>query len=1045
MTTDIRIEPDVPLRQLQRPAALRRRERAGSAIDTQQLVAALRQELDGDVFDDPGSLGLVAQDASNYFYVPLALVLPKHREDTIRAVNVCRRFDAPITCRGGATALAGQTCNHAVIFDFSRYMTRILNVDLEGRRATVEPGVICDDLVKPLMKHDLTFGPKPATHDHCCFGGMIANNCGGMEAQLAGTAVDNVESLDVVLYDGTVLTVGWMTDAEFKAAGERPGREGELYGALYSLRERTQDLVRARYPQIPRRISGYNLDRLIPDGSGRVNIARALVGTEGTCAITLSAEVRLIPVPPKHTVVCVGFRDVFEAADAVPKVLEWKPMICEGLDRKLIQHVQKKHMRQAKYLSMLPKGDGWLVIRLGADTQEALDAKAEALAATLKAQHKALDSRVYDDPEHQRGIWQVRESGLGATAFVPGEPDTWPGWEDTAVAPEKLGAYLRDARALFDKYGYHPSLYGHFGDGLLHCRVDFDVKTRRGLEHWKEFLQEAAQLVCQTYGGSLSGEHGDGQARGWLLEIMFGPDLVQAFGEFKSIWDPDRRMNPGKIVDTEPVDAHMRLGAAYDPAQPPTHFHFPEDNGSFSRATLRCVGVGKCRRTSADGEAPEDIMCPSYMVTHDEKHCTRGRAHLLWEMMRGQDSPITGGFRDQNVKESLDLCLACKGCKSDCPVNVDMATYKAEFLSHYWAGRLRPRYAYAFGWIDKWARLASFAPGLVNLITHAKPTAWLAKWAAGMTSDHEVPRFAPETFVSWFERRGRGPSRSAEQRVVLWADTFNNHFHTHTAQAAVDVLEAAGFEVIVPTRPMCCGRPLYDYGFLDMARSYLENVLDGLEPYLSQSVPIVVLEPSCASVFRDELPNLMPGRVAAQRLQKQTKLLSELLVERNVPLPEFPGHAIVQGHCHHKSVLGYDAQAELWKRMKFDAKLLSSGCCGMAGSFGFERDEQKQEVSKACGQRVLWPAVRDSSDDTLIIADGFSCQTQIESGTERRAVHVAEAVKLARDGQQRPDFEERERYVRAPERLALVGLALIAAGSLLGYVTSKRGRRLGWN
>jgi FAD/FMN-containing dehydrogenase/Fe-S oxidoreductase len=1030
MTTDIRIEPDVTLRQLQRPASLRRRTRSASPVDIPQLVAALRKLLDGDVFDDPGHLGLVAQDASNYFYVPLALVLPRHREDTLRAVEVCRRFGAPITCRAGATALAGQTCNEAVIFDFSRYMTRVLSVDLDARRARVEPGVICDDLVSKIKPHGLTFGPKPATHDHCCFGGMIANNCGGMEAQLAGTAVDNVESLEVVLYDGTVLQLGWMSDDEFRAAGERPGREGELYRALYALRERTQDQVRARYPKIPRRISGYNLDRLIPDASGRVNVARALVGTEGTCAITLSAEVVLTPLPPHQTVVGIGFRDVFEAADAVPKVLEFKPMICEGLDRRLIEHVRNKHMREARYLSLLPEGHGWLVVRLGADTKEGVEAKAEALCAVLKAQHKALDSRAYDDPEHERGIWKVRESGLGATAFVPGDPDTWPGWEDTAVPPERLGAYLRDARDLFAKYGYHPALYGHFGDGLLHCRVDFDVKTARGIENWKAFLREAAALVSQKYGGSLSGEHGDGQARGWLLEIMFGPDLVQAFREFKAIWDPDHRMNPGRIVDADPVDANLRLGADYDPAQPATHFHYPDDNGSFARAAMRCVGVGKCRRTAAEGEAPEDVMCPSYMVTHDEQHCTRGRAHLLWEMMRGNDSPIRGGFRDEHVKESLDLCLACKGCKSDCPVNVDMATYKAEFLSHYWAGRLRPRYAYAFGWIDKWARLAAIAPGLVNLVTHAKPTAWLAKWVAGMTGEHEVPRFAPETFVSWFQRRG--PSPAARQRVVLWADTFNNHFHTHTAQAAVDVLEASGFEVIVPSRPMCCGRPLYDYGFLDMARSYLENVLDGLEPYLSQSLPIVVLEPSCASVFRDELPNLMPGRIAAQRLQKQTKLLSELLIEHDVPLPEAHGHAIVQGHCHHKSVLGYDAQREVFRRMKLDAKLLSSGCCGMAGSFGFEREEQKQEVSKACGERVLFPAVRELDRDALIIADGFSCQTQIESGTERQGVHLAEVVKLAREGRQQPSFEARQRSLRAPERLALVGLVLIAAGTWLG-------------
>ena len=1031
MTTELRIQPDVTLTQLQGTSRLRRQHKREGHIDVPKLTAALRERVEGDVLDDPGSLGVHAQDASNYFHVPLAVVVPRDREDTLRAVEVCRRFSAPITCRGGGTALAGQTCNEAVIFDFSRYMTRILSVDIEGRRARVEPGLICDDLVKTVQSHGLTFGPKPATHDHCCFGGMLANNCGGMEAQLGGTAVENVEALEVLLYDGTVLQLGWMSDAEFVRAAERPGREGALYRALHALRARTQNLVRERFPDIPRRISGYNLDRLLPDDRGQMNVARALIGSEGTCAIILSAELRLLPVPPHQNVVSIGFTDVFAAADAVPKALEFEPMICEGLDRRLVEHVRRKKMRQERYLQLLPEGHGWLVVKLGADTQQEVDDKAAALCEALRqAPYGAVSSRVYDDPEHEEGIWKIRESGLGATAFVPGEHDTWPGWEDSAVAPEHFGAYLRELRALFERYGYDPALYGHFGHGLLHCRVDFDLTNAQGIEHYKAFCRDAAELCTRRYHGSLSGEHGDGQARAWLLDIMFGSELVQAFRDFKAIWDPEQRMNPGRIVDAPATDANLRLGPHYDPALPSTHFQFPDDNGSFARATLRCVGVGRCRRTAADGGAPEDTMCPSYMVTRDEKHCTRGRAHLLWEMLRGDQSPIRGGFRDEHVKESLDLCLACKGCKSDCPVSVDMATYKAEFLSHYWSGRVRPRHAYAFGFIDKWARLAALAPGFVNLVTHAKPTAWLAKWAAGMTSDHEVPRFAPETFVSWFQRRG--PSPSARQRVVLWPDTFNNHFHTHTAQAAVEVLETAGFQVIVPTRSMCCGRPLYDYGFLDMARSYLERVLNELEPWLSQSLPIVVLEPSCASVFRDELPNLMPGRVAAQRLSQQTKLLSELLIEHKVPLPELPARAIVQGHCHHKSVLGYDSEQAVFEHMKLDSTLLSSGCCGMAGSFGFERDPQKQQVSRACGERVVLPAVRDCDADTLIIADGFSCQTQIEAGTERQALHLAEAIKLAQDGMQQPDFQNRKAHQREPERLALLGLALIGVGSLIG-------------
>jgi FAD/FMN-containing dehydrogenase/Fe-S oxidoreductase len=1030
MTTHVRTEaPDVSTRSLLRPRHPQPLSSGTSSVDVVALAAELRRAIRGDVLTDAGSLGLHAQDASNYFQVPLAVVVPRSREDVLAAVAVCRAHAAPITCRGGGTALAGQTCNQAVVLDFSRYLTRILQLDPQSRLARVEPGVICDALVEAARPHGLTWGPKPATHDRCCFGGMLANNCGGMEAQRHGIASSNVESLEVLLYDGTVMQVGFMSEEEFERAGQRPGREGEVYRQLFALRARTADRIRERFPQIPRRVSGYNLDQLLPSHDGRINVARALVGSEGTCAIILSAEVQLLPVPAYETVVAVGFPDVYAAADAVPAVLGFQPLVCEGIDQRLVENIREKHTRHARYLPLLPEGRAWLLLKLGAETREQLEREAQALCGELRASEGAISARVYDEIAEQEGLWKLRESGLGATAFVPGDPDAWPGWEDSAVAPEQLGDYLRDLRALYEKYRYNPALYGHFGQGLVHCRVQFDLTSAQGLADYRSFLREAAELCTRKYTGSLSGEHGDGQARGELLDIMFGSELVEAFRDFKRIWDPLGGMNPGKLVDAYPITANLRLGASYDPAQPQTHFKFPQDQGSFARATLRCVGVGKCRRTSAPGETPDDVMCPSYMVTLDEKHSTRGRAHLLWEMMRGGDSPIRGGFRDEHVKESLDLCLACKGCKNDCPVNVDMATYKAEFLAHYWRGRVRPRHAFAFGLIDKWARLATIAPGLVNLLTHARPSAAVAKWLAGMASERDAPRFAPETFVSWWKRRG--PSAARTERVVLWPDTFNNHFHTDTARAAVEVLEHAGYEVIVPEMAMCCGRPLYDFGFLGLARRYLERVLTCMRPWIEQGLPVVVLEPSCASTFRDELVNLMPARLEAQRLSRQTKLLSELLIEREVKLPKLRARAIVQGHCHHKAAIGFEAESQLLHALELDADLLSAGCCGMAGAFGFERDADKQRVSRQCGERVLFGAIRAAPAETLIIANGFSCQTQIEAGTDRRAIHVAQALKLAYDSECRPPPVAAQRArARRPERLALLGLGCIAAGAV---------------
>jgi Fe-S oxidoreductase len=592
--------------------------------------------------------------------------------------------------------------------------------------------------------------------------------------------------------------------------------------------------------------------------------------------------------------------------------------------------------------------------------------------------------KLYTDRDEEDEVWQVRESGLGSTARVPGRPDTWPGWEDSAVAPEKLGGYLRDLRRLFTRYGYRPSLYGHFGQGCVHCRVDFDVVTSEGVAKFRSFLREAAEL-CAGYGGSLSGEHGDGQARAEFLPIMYGEELVAAFRAFKAIWDPKGKMNPGKVVDPDPVDANLRLGPDYAPAEPATRFAFADDDGSFERATLRCVGIGKCRR--AEG----GVMCPSYMVTGEEMHSTRGRAHLLHEMLRGD--PLGGGWRDEHVKEALELCLACKGCKSDCPINVDMATYKAEFLSHYYEGRLRPRPAYAMGLIHWWARLAALAPGVANFVTQTPGVSAVAKLLAGAHPKRRIPAFARETFRAWFRRRPakniRGP------KVILWPDTFNDHFHPETARAAVEVLEAAGFRVLVPPAPLCCGRPLYDYGFVDIAKRLLVRTIEALRPEIAAGTPLVGLEPSCLAVFRDEMTGLLPHDRDAARLRRQSFTLAELLTKRAAGFepPRLARRAIVQTHCHQHAIMKFDADREILRKMGLDFEVLDSGCCGMAGSFGYERG--KYDVSMACGERVLLPRVRAAEKDVLVLADGFSCREQIAEGTDRRALHLSLVLQMA--------------------------------------------------
>ena len=927
---------------------------------SEALESALRRHVRGEIRFDNGSRALYATDGSNYRQVPIGIVLPQNADDVVATISVCREHGAPVLCRGGGTSLAGQCCNVAVVLDFSKYMAEIIELDPDRRLARVQPGVILDHLRSAAERHNLTFGPDPASHSRCTLGGMIGNNSCGVHSIMAGKTDDNIEELDILTYDGVRMRVGQTSDAEIEAIIHEGGRRGEIYAGLKAIRDQCAALVRQRYPDIPRRVSGYNLNYLLPENG--FHVARALVGSEGTCVTVLEATCRLVESPPERVLLAIGCPDVYRCGDLVPEVMSHNPIGLEGIDNFLVDCMRRKGMN-SEGLALLPEGGGWLLAEFGGASEREAESKARRAIDSLARGNGAPTFRLFTDKQQAARVWEVRESALGAVSHVPGEPWAWEGWEDSSVAPEKLGRYLRDFRKLTDHYKYRSSQYGHFGHGCVHSRISFDLESAEGIKQFRRFVEEAADLVI-SYGGSLSGEHGDGQSRAELLPKMFGPELIEAFRKFKRLWDPNGKMNPGKLVEPYKLDENLRLGADYKPWQPDTHFKFPDDHGSLALATQRCVGVGKCRQYEGG------VMCPSFRVTREEEHSTRGRAHLLWEMTKGD--VIRDQWQDANVKSALDLCLACKGCKSDCPVGVDVATYKAEFLSHHYTGRLHPLRHYGFGHIDRWALLASKSPGLANFLTQTPLLRDMTKALAGISSMRKIPAFAAESFRSWFKRHRQRSRNPEAPPVVLWPDTFNNYFHPKTAIAAVEVLEAAGYRVTIPAGNVCCGRPLYDFGMLDRAKSLLTRTLKQLEREIADGVPVVVLEPSCASVFRDELLNLFPEDQQAKRFSQQVFLVSEFLEKRasNFQLPTLARKALVHGHCHQKSIIKMSDEEAVMRRMGIDFEAPAPGCCGMAGAFGFEKE--KYDVSLAIGELELLPAVRNAPSDCLIIADGFS-------------------------------------------------------------------------
>ncbi|GAA3836816.1 FAD-binding and (Fe-S)-binding domain-containing protein [Nocardioides panacisoli] len=975
----------------------------------------LREQVDGDVRFDPGTRAAYSTDASNFRQVPIAVVTPRTVEAAAMAVAVCQRHGLPIVSRGGGTSLAGQCCNEAVVIDFSRHCNRLLSVDPGARTCVVEPGIVLDDLNRQLAPTGLRYGPEPATHPNCTLGGMIGNNSCGATAQRTGKVVDNIVSLDVLLHDGTRFTARRLDDEQYTAvvtgvtgvtgAGQRVA---EIHRELRRIREEHADLIRERYPDIPRRVSGYNLDSLLPEHG--FDIAGFLVGSEATLVTVLRAELKLVPVVTARTLVVLGYDDIASAADAVPAVVEHQPIALEGIDHYLL-HDQRLKGMNIDALDQLPEGRGFLMVQFGGEDQDEADNRAHAMLDAIDRGPEDADVSFYDDPAVEDEFWLVRESGLGATAHVPHKPDTFEGWEDSAVPVHRLGDYLRDLRDLYEEFGYAsdtgPSLYGHFGQGCVHTRIPFDLFTTEGVATYRRFMERAADL-CVSYGGSLSGEHGDGQSRGELLKIMFGDQVVGLFEQVKALFDPEDLMNPGKVVHPAALDAHLRLGGTWAPRQTRSlYFDFPQDGHSFIQAADRCVGVGKCRQYSHEGG---QVMCPSYQATGEEQHATRGRARLLFEMLNGHgDSPITDGWRSQEVKEALDLCLACKGCKADCPASVDMATYKAEFLAQHYRHRLRPRADYVTGWLPTGVRALDrlHLQPLVNRLAGIRPLRRAGSRLAGL-EDRDAPRLAAQTLQAWAAQRARSvrrlrsvdADRTKRGKVMLFPDTFTNYFHPDVGRAAVAVLEDAGWQVEIPIEPLCCGLTWISTGQLDVAKRRLRRTVNALAPHVRSGGLVVGLEPSCTSVFRSDAKELFAADPDVDRLKEHTVTFAELLLHHSDGWqpPRLDGtHGLAQVHCHQHAVLGWDVDRQLLEKTGADVERLDSGCCGLAGNFGFTAGHGA--VSEACAEQVLLPRLRQAPHDTITLADGFSCRTQIEQldSGGKQAQHLAQLLARALD------------------------------------------------
>ncbi|MCW2495591.1 FAD-linked oxidase C-terminal domain-containing protein [Jatrophihabitans sp.] len=921
------------------------------------LAAELRRAGIAEVDDSTRRRAEYSSDASNYRVVPQVVVFPRHVDEVAASLGVARAAGVPLTARGGGTSTAGNSVGAGIVLDFSRHLNRVLSVDAAARTAVVEPGAILDAISDASARYGLRFGPDPSTHARATIGGSLGNNACGSRALRYGRTADNVTSLELLAADGTPFTARRFGADGLAAAGPLGAALGDLVAGRLAL-------IRTEFGRFRRQVSGFSLEHLLPENGA--DLASFLVGTEGTLGVITQATVKLVDSPKAVALAVLGYPDMPSAAAAVPALLPHAPVALEGMDARLVEVVRSR--RGPSAVPDLPRGDGWLFIETSGDTE----AEAEDAAARLIQDSGCLDSAIVTGAT-ARALWRIREDGAGLGGRTPAGEPAWPGWEDAAVPPENLPEYLRDFDALMTAHHLDGLVYGHFGDGCVHVRINFPFSSKPAV--FREFALAAAALVGR-HGGSMSGEHGDGRARGELLPYMYSAEAIATFAAVKAIFDPANLLNPGVIVDPAPVDADLRVPLSH-PLRKNLGFAFSHDGGDLATAVHRCVGVGKCR---ADNTATGGVMCPSYVATQDEKDSTRGRSRVLQELANGT---LIDGFKSAEVAEALDLCLSCKGCSSDCPAGVDMATYKSEVLHQRYRRRLRPPSHYALGWLPRWARLASKMPKVANATLRSERLARLAKRAGGIDERRPLPEFTLQTFRAWFAAR---PAASGIP-VQLWVDTFTDHFSPEVGQAAVEVLEAAGYAVRIPAKPVCCGLTWISTGQLDGARRQLRATMDALDPAL----PIVGLEPSCTAVLRHDLGELFPDDPRAAAIGTATRTLAELLADTpGWTAPDLGGvTAVAQPHCHHHAVMGWSPDEKLLRGAGADLTAVG-GCCGLAGNFGVERGHY--DVSVAVAESALLPAVRNAPPGAVLLADGFSCRTQLEQLAGAQSVHLAQLL-----------------------------------------------------
>ncbi|SPF06432.1 FAD-binding and (Fe-S)-binding domain-containing protein [Streptomyces sp. MA5143a] len=949
-----------------------------------QLVARLNGTAPGlRVETGAGTTGPYAYDASNYRVPPRAVVFPRSADDVVAVLRACRETGIPVTARGGGTSMAGNAVGPGVVLDFSRHMNRILDIDPIARTARVEAGVVLDALRSATALQGLTFGPDPSSHSRCTLGGMIGNDACGNRSVRHGRTSSHIEALEFVTADGVRAVADHQglraADPDDTAAVRRVAR---LRADVRALIDANLAPIRTELGRVPRHVSGYQLHHLLPEHG--FDMARALVGTEGSCAVVTAATVRLVATAQASTLLTLGYDDVVDAAEDVPEILRWNPTAVEGMDEAIVATMRAR--RGPDSVTGLPEGRAWLYVELDGDDQATVDARAAELLDALTALGRTTGGRVVRSPQERRSLWRVREDGAGLAARLVDGGESWPGWEDAAVAPENLAAYLRDFRKLLVSHQLTGVLYGHFGAGCVHVRIDFDLATGPGRAAARRFLGEAATLVV-SHGGSLSGEHGDGRARGELLEVMYSHRMIRAFAAFKEIFDPEGLLNPGVIVDPAPLDADLALHTPADVVPVDTLFTFPHDEDGFAGAVRRCVGVGRCR-SDAGG-----VMCPSYRATGEESDSTRGRARLLQEMVRG--GTVEDGWRSTEVRDALDLCLSCKACSSDCPVGVDMATYKAEFLHHHYKGRLRPRSHYSLGWLPLTSALAGYAARPLNALLRG-PVGRLLARLGGVTVKRRIPAFASRHALRQALRRAR---TGEPAKTLLFVDSFTRAFRPEVAGAASRVLADAGIPCTAE-EGLCCGLTWVSTGQLSVARRVMARTVARLDN--GDDRPVVVAEPSCAAALKRDVPELL-GTDAARRVAARVHTLTGALTELAEPgwtPPELPENVVLQTHCHEYATFKGHHPRDLLGRLGVRNVDEAEGCCGLAGNFGFEADHY--DTSMAVADLALKPRLDavDAQGPAVVVADGFSCATQIDhlAGDRGvRALHLAELLDPAAD------------------------------------------------